>query len=153
MLKTEKIERIDKATVTEKKDWKVVLFFGDQFALLKKMKVVEIPSTSLPPVSITTDPILSVDFDTNDFSMFNTGPCRYIGINVFRYANRQIPIAFANTIPQVMEKLQLQAVSLKQNTFNFVRTIVRISKVQKLKDTLYHIFTDDDSEFFVTVEK
>ena len=152
MIKTEKAAQIKKPTEVFKKDWKVVLFFGNRFGIGKKIQVVELPSSKDHFVALTTDAILSVDCERDDFTMFNTGPCRYIGFDATRYAGRELPIAFSNNKPIVHEPLDISVVSLSTQNSQLVNTSVFVMKVHKLKENLYHIFTEND-DYFLTVEQ
>ncbi len=152
MVKTEIAAQIKKTQEVFKKDWKIVLFFGNRFAIGKKIRVVELPSSKENFKALTTDAILSVDFTSDEFTMFNTGPCRYIGFNAVHYAGSDLPMAFSNSTPIVHAPLNISVVSLNSENPELVNTTVFVMKVQKMKENLYHIFTETD-DYFLTVEQ
>ena len=152
MTQTEKAAYTKKKEKLFKKDWKIVLFFGDRFFLGKKVQVVELPSTTKQFQAHITEAILSVDYECDKFTMFNTGPCRYIGFNVVHYAGQELPMAFSKQLPAPNTPLDIEVVSLSTNTSSLVNNCVFVTKVQKLKDNLYRIITETDDYYFVTIE-
>ena len=152
MLKTDKTAPTHLKQEFLKKDWKVVLFFGERFSLGKKVQVIELPTSTSKFSAFLTEPLLSVDIIKDEFSMFNTGPCRYIGFNALHYAGQTLPMAFSSDVPILNAPLNLKVVSLSANNAHLFNTTVFVTKILKLKDTLYRIYTETD-DYFVTVEK
>ena len=152
MTKTEKAAKPTHTPTLFKKDWKIVVFFGERFSLGKSTQVLELPSSKEHFRPLTTDAILSVDIIKDEFSMFNTGPCRYIGFNALYYNGHDLPMAFTRQVPTANAPLDMEVVSLNTNNSNLVNTSVFVTKVLKLKENLFQVFTEQDDYYFVTVE-
>ena len=151
MIKTEKqaTETLNKKLL--KKDWKIVLFFQDTLSIGKKVQVFELASKDGKFEAFLTDGILSIDFASEKYSMINTGPCRYIAFNALHYAGSELPYAFATDTPIQNTPLNVSIVNLSDNGPAFIDTTVFVTRLQKMKDNLYHIFTETD-DYFIAVE-
>ena len=151
MTKTEKFITEKRNQKLFKKDWKIVLFFQDKLSIGKKVQVFELTSKSGKFEAFFTDGILSIDFADEKSTMINTGPCRYIAFNALHYAGSELPYAFATDTPIQNAPLNISIVNLSDNGPAFIDTTVFVTKLQKMKDNLYHIFTETD-DYFIAVE-
>ena len=151
MTKTEKFITEKRNQKLFKKDWKIVLFFQDTLSIGKKVQVFELASKGGKFEAFFTDGLLSIDFASEEYSMINTGPCRYIAFNALHYAGSELPYAFATDTPIQNAPLNISIVNLSDNGPAFIDTTVFVTKLQKIKDNLYHIFTETD-DYFIAVE-
>ena len=137
-----------KRSVMPPKAWEVVIHSTPIASLGNSMNVFQIANHDGNVKFAKTPAILRVDSIDEGVSMINTGPCRYIAINVMKYISGKsnTMIALSKSIPTEGKLIPVNILRTNDsgNHMSYSSSTIKAEKIKKLADSFY--FTNIDGK-------
>lgn len=132
------------------KDWKFVIYSGEAPVFEEKIDVFEISYKDSCLKPITTSGILSIDFIDKNLTMINTGPCRYMALNMnSRPDNTSVMVAYATEMPIAGAEMYVNLLNYQNLKETFIPSAIHIDSFKKLSNSLYVAKVNNENCFIV----
>ncbi len=139
----------EKQSVILKKGAMLVFHNGSVASLCSTMEVFKLSLEEGCLISIATDPILYIAKVCDGITMVNTGPCRYVVVNINGFDTSEAMIAYSDEAPAPYADNYVKMLNVTSGKAPYTYGIIQSDKFTKLSDELYFAHVDGKRCFIV----